>query len=80
VGSRFTDIFIKRPVLATVISLMIFLLGLQGITHLQISQFPAMDNTVITVSTSYPGASAQVIQGFITSPLQQSMAAAEGID
>ena len=79
-GSKFTDIFIKRPVLATVISLMIFLLGLQGISHLQISEFPAMDNTVITVTTSYPGASAKVIQGFITNPLQQSMAAAEGID
>ncbi|MSP53503.1 MAG: multidrug efflux protein, partial [Gammaproteobacteria bacterium] len=76
----FTDIFIKRPVLATVISLLIFLVGLQSIGSLQVSQFPKMENTVVTVVTSYPGASASVIQGFITAPLQRAIASAEGID
>lgn len=77
---NFTDIFIKRPVLATVISLLIFLVGLQSIGNLQVSQFPKMENTVVTVMTSYPGASASVIQGFITAPLQRAIASAEGID
>jgi multidrug efflux pump len=80
VKSYFTDIFIKRPVLATVLSLLIFLVGLQSIGSLQVSQFPKMENTVITVTTAYPGASASVIQGFITAPLQRAIASAEGID
>jgi len=76
----FTDIFIKRPVLASVISLLIFLVGMYSVFKLQVRQYPKMENTVITVTTSYPGASAQVIKGFITTPLQQSVASAEGID
>ena len=76
----FTDIFIKRPVLATVVSLLIFLVGLYSINSLQLREFPEMKSSVITVSTAYPGASADVIKGFITSPLQQSIASAEGID
>lgn len=77
---KFTDIFIKRPVLATVISLLIFLFGLNSIMTMQIRQFPRMDNTVITVTTSYPGADASLIAGFITTPLEAAVASAEGID
>jgi len=77
---NFTDIFIKRPVLACVISLIILFLGLRSINELQLRQFPEMQNTVITVTTTWPGASADLIEGFITSALQKSIAKAEGID
>ncbi|MCC5014062.1 MULTISPECIES: efflux RND transporter permease subunit [unclassified Legionella] len=77
---NFTDIFIKRPVLATVISLLIFLFGLNSISTMQIRQYPRMDNTVITVTTAYPGADAALIAGFITTPLEAAVASAEGID
>lgn len=77
---KFTDIFIKRPVLACVISLLILLFGLNSILTMQIRQFPKMDNTVITVTTSYPGADANLIAGFITTPLEAAVASAEGID
>jgi multidrug efflux pump len=77
---KFTDIFIQRPVLASVVSLMILLFGLRAITELPLREFPKMSNTVITVTTTYPGASAELIQGFITSPLQKSIAGADGID
>lgn len=77
---KFTDIFIRRPVLATVVSLLILLFGLRAIYDLPVRQFPAMENTVITVTTAYPGANADLIQGFITSPLQKSIAGADGID
>ncbi len=76
----FTDIFIKRPVLATVVSLIIFLFGLRAMLSLPLRQFPEMENTVITVTTAYPGASADVVQGFITSILEKSIAGADGID
>ncbi len=79
-NTRFTDIFIKRPVLASVISLLIFLVGLHSVSKLAVRQYPKMENTVITVTTTYAGASASVIKGFITTPLQQSIASAEGID
>lgn len=77
---KFTDLFIKRPVLATVVSLLILLFGLNSISHIQIRQYPRLDSTVITVNTSYPGADANLIAGFITSPLESSIASAEGID
>lgn len=77
---NFTDIFIKRPVLAMVVSLLIFLFGLNSIYNMQVRQFPRMDNTVITITTSYPGADADLIAGFITSPLESAVASAEGID
>lgn len=77
---RFTDIFIRRPVLACVVSLLILFLGLRSIGELPLRQFPKMENTVITVTTAYPGASANLMEGFITSPLQKSIANAEGID
>jgi multidrug efflux pump len=77
---RFTDIFIKRPVLATSISLLIILLGFAGIMKMSLRQYPKMDNTTIVVTTAYPGASAKVVQGFITTPLSQSVGSADGID
>src|SRR5688572_367431 len=76
----FTDIFIRRPVLASVVSLIILLFGLRAISDLSLRQFPKMSNTVITITTTYPGANATLMQGFITSPLQKSIASAEGID
>ena len=76
----FTDPFIRRPVLATVVSLLIVLLGVQAFGSLSIRQYPQMENALITVTTAYPGANAETIQGYITQPLQQSLASAEGID
>ncbi|TXH99111.1 MAG: multidrug efflux RND transporter permease subunit [Pseudomonas sp.] len=76
----FTDPFIRRPVLATVVSLLIILLGLQAFSKLVIRQYPQMESALITVATAYPGANAETIQGYITQPLQQSLASAEGID
>jgi hydrophobe/amphiphile efflux-1 (HAE1) family protein len=77
---HFTDLFIKRPVLATVVSLLILLVGAQAGFKLPIRQYPELSNTTITVMTSYPGANADLIQGFITVPIQQAVASAEGID
>ena len=77
---KFTDIFIHRPVLATVISLLILLLGLRSLGLLEVRQFPLIKNTVITVTTAYPGASSELVKGFITTPLQQAMSEANGID
>ncbi|MNF48352.1 Efflux pump membrane transporter BepE [compost metagenome] len=76
----FTDPFIRRPVLATVVSLLIVLLGFQAYSKLTIRQYPQMENALITVTTAYPGANAETIQGYITQPMQQSLASAEGID
>ena len=77
---HFTDIFIRRPVLATVVSLLILLVGVRAYFDLPVRQYPELHNTVITVTTSYPGASADLMQGFITQPIEQAVASAEGID
>ena len=77
---RFTDLFIRRPVLSTVVSLLILLIGLRAYYDLPIRQYPRLENTVITVTTIYPGASAELMQGFITQPVEQVVATAEGID
>lgn len=77
---NFTDIFIKRPVLAISISLLITLLGLQALKNMSVRQYPDMTNTVIKVTTNYYGASSDLIQGFITQPLQQAIAQADNID
>ncbi|MBV8889003.1 MAG: MexW/MexI family multidrug efflux RND transporter permease subunit [Alphaproteobacteria bacterium] len=77
---HFTDIFIKRPVLALVVSLLILLIGARAMQGLQIRQYPKLSNTTITVTTVYPGASPDLIQGFITTPIEQAVATAEGID
>ena len=64
-----SELFIKRPVASTVLGLLIVLLGLQGMVNLQTRQYPEVDETVVTVTTVYPGASAELIQGFVTSPI-----------
>ncbi|MBA6363391.1 efflux RND transporter permease subunit [Colwellia sp. BRX8-4] len=77
---RFTDIFIKRPVLSTVVSLLILLVGVRSIMEMEIREYPLLESTKVTVTTAYPGASSELIQGFITQPLQQVIAEAKGID
>jgi multidrug efflux pump len=77
---KFTDIFIRRPVLATVVSLMILVLGLRAVGSLPILQYPRTENTVVTVTTTYYGADPDVIAGFITTPLENAIAQANGID
>ena len=77
---KFTDIFIRRPVLAISISLLIVILGLQAISKLAVREYPKMTTTVITVSTVYPGADAGLIQAFVTSTLEEAIAQANNID
>ncbi|MDE3120773.1 MAG: efflux RND transporter permease subunit [Paracoccaceae bacterium] len=75
-----TDIFIRRPVLATVISLFFVVLGLRAIFSLPVSQYPQTQSAVVTITTLYPGADAGTVAGFITQPLEASIAQAQGID
>lgn len=77
---NFTDIFVRKPVLATVISLMILVLGLRAVFALPVLQYPRTQNAVVTVSTAYYGAAADVVAGFITTPLEGAIAQANGID
>ncbi len=77
---NFTDLFIKRPVLSMVVSLLIIVLGLRSLFSLPINQYPKTQNAVVTVSTAYYGADAQTVAGFITQPLEQAIAQAQGID
>jgi len=76
----FTDLFIRRPVLSLVVSLLILLVGARSLMTLPIRQYPKLDNTVITVTTTYPGATASLMQGFIATPIEQAVSSAEGID
>ncbi len=76
----FTDIFVKRPVLATVVSLFIFVLGLRAVSLLGVRQYPETQNAVVTVTTVYTGADPALVAGFITTPLENSIAQANGID
>jgi multidrug efflux pump len=77
---HFTDLFIRRPVLSLVVSLLILLIGARAMYGLQIRQYPKLSNTTITVTTVYPGASPDLIEGFITTPIEQAVSTAEGID
>jgi multidrug efflux pump len=77
---RFTDLFIRRPILSLVVSMLILLVGLTSASLIPIRQYPYMENTVITVETQFPGATQQVMQGFITEPIAQSIATANGIE
>ena len=77
---RFTDIFVQRPVLSTVVSLLILLLGARAAMEMEIRQYPELESTTVTVTTAYPGASSDLVKGFITTPLQQAIAEASGID
>src|SRR5512135_1279345 len=75
-----TDLFIRRPVLAVVVNLVILIAGFQAIRSLTIRQYPRSDNATVTVTTVYVGASADLVRGFITTPLERAIAAADGID
>src|SRR5208337_2458536 len=77
---NFTDIFIRKPVLATTISLLILVLGARSLTSLSVRQYPKTQNAVVTVTTAYYGADAQTVAGFITQPLEAAIAQAQGID
>ena len=77
---KITDLFIRRPVLAMVVNLVIVIAGLQAIRTLNVRQYPHSENASITVSTVYIGASAELVRGFITTPLERAIAAADGIE
>src|ERR1700694_4545485 len=77
---KFTDLFVKRPVLAMVVNLVILIAGLQAIRSLSVRQYPRSDISVIQVSTTYVGANADLVRGFITTPLERVIASADGID
>ncbi len=78
--NSFTDIFIRRPVLAIVVSLVIIIAGLQAYSSLNVRQYPRSENASITVTTAYVGASAELVRGFITTPLERAIAESDGID
>ncbi|MGH9364124.1 MAG: efflux RND transporter permease subunit [Thermoanaerobaculia bacterium] len=77
---KFTDLFIRRPVLATVVNLVILIAGLQAIKSLSVRQYPRSDIAVVRVTTNYVGANADLVRGFITTPLERVIASADGID
>ncbi|MEA1948730.1 MAG: efflux RND transporter permease subunit [Thermodesulfobacteriota bacterium] len=77
---KLTDLFIRRPVLALVVNLVIIIAGLQAIRSLNIRQYPRNENSVVTVTTVYVGASADLVRGFITTPLERAIAASDGIE
>src|SRR3954469_4627291 len=77
---NFTELFIRRPVLSMVVSLLILLLGAQGLMSLQVRQYPEVEETTITITTTYVGASADLMQGFISTPIAKAVSGAEGID
>jgi multidrug efflux pump len=77
---KITDPFIRRPVLALVVNLVIIIAGLQAVRSLNVRQYPRSDNAVVTITTVYVGASADLVRGFVTTPLERAIAAADGID
>jgi multidrug efflux pump len=77
---RFTDVFIRRPVLALVVNLVIIIAGLQAVRSLNVRQYPKLESASVVVRTAYVGADAELVRGFITAPLERSIAAADGID
>ena len=77
---KFTDIFIRRPVLAIVVNLLIVIAGLQAVRSLNIRQYPRNENASISVTTTYIGASPELVRGFLTTPLERAIASADGID
>src|SRR5271167_2458006 len=77
---NFTDIFIRRPVLASVVSIAILVVGLRSYYSLQVLAYPKTENGVVTILTTYPGADPDAIAGFITTPMETAVAQANGID
>jgi hydrophobe/amphiphile efflux-1 (HAE1) family protein len=80
VKPRFTDLFVQRPVLALVLSAVMLLVGIQAGTRLSLREYPEVEKSVIFVNTAYPGASAETVQGFVTTPLQRRIASAKGVE
>ena len=76
----FTDIFVRRPVLSIVVNLIVVIAGLQAIRTLNVRQYPRLASATITIRTPYVGASADLVRGFISTPIERSVAAADGID
>ena len=77
---KFTDLFVRRPVIAIVVNLIIVIAGVQAIRSLNVRQYPRSENAAVTVTTVYVGANASLVRGFITTPLERAIAAADGID
>src|SRR5512137_2492721 len=77
---KFTDLFIRRPVIAIVVNLIIVIAGVQAIRSLNVRQYPRSENAAVTITTVYVGANAALVRGFITAPLERAIAAADGID
>lgn len=77
---KFTDTFITKPVLATVVSLVILLLGLRSATELNVRQYPELQNAVVNITTAYVGADADLVQGFVTTPIEREVATVDGIN
>ena len=77
---QITDVFVRRPVLAIVVNLVIAIAGIQAIRSLKVRQYPRLESATITVRTVYVGASADLVRGFVTTPLERAIAAADGID
>lgn len=77
---KFTDVFVRRPVLALVVSSLIVLIGLFALSKLPIRQYPQLESSTITITTQYPGASAKLMQGFVTQPIAQAVSSVEGVD
>jgi multidrug efflux pump len=77
---KFTDLFIRRPVIAIVVNVLIVIAGIQAIRSLNVRQYPRSENAAVTVTTTYIGANAALVRGFITTPLERVIAAADGVD
>ena len=76
----FTDIFIKHPVLAAVVNLVIVLVGWRAITTLPVQQFPKLESSSVLITTVYYGASAETVRGFLTTPIERAVSAIGGVD
>ncbi|MEM9313857.1 MAG: efflux RND transporter permease subunit, partial [Pseudomonadota bacterium] len=77
---KFTDLFIRRPVLAVVVSAFLLVAGLASLAKVTLREFPELERSVIYVSTAYPGANSRTVQGFVTTPLQVNLAGARGVE
>ena len=76
----FTDVFIRHPVVAAVVNLVILLVGIRALTSLPVQQFPSIESSSIVISTVYTGASAETVRGFLTTPIERAVAAIGGVD
>src|SRR5262245_59951505 len=79
-GRSFTEIFIRHPVLAVVVNLVIVLVGLRALTSLPVQQYPQVESTSVVITTVYYGASAETVRGFLTTPIERAVSAIGGVD